>query len=133
MVITKFFTAQFGRFAASSALGLFIDIAGFWLASALGVEPFLANITSASASITVVYLLVSRFTFAARTSWMSYVAFFGWYATSILIFSSLISYFSYSIGGAVFLWKALSVPFSFTLNFLFSRFLFVKLQGKLSP
>lgn len=132
MLRRKHLISQAVRFFWSSAIGLGIDVLGFWLMVTLGLEPFYANLISASASITVVYLLVARFAFATNASWMSYAAFFGWYTVWILTFSALISFFAYASGGSPFWWKAISIPISFSLNFAFSRFLFNKFRGRVN-
>lgn len=115
---------EFLRFAVGSALGLGIDLLGFQLLTLAGLTPGVANALSSSLSITVVYLVVTRYAFTVRTSVSSYLLFFGWYAASIVTFSLLIEFVVSETGWLPLLAKVLSVPLSFGLNYLFSRFLF---------
>lgn len=115
---------EFMTFFGGSAVGLTIDLVGFQLLLLLGLEPWLANATSSTASITAVYLLVTRYSFGVGTRLSTYAAFFTWYALSIVIFSALIQLAVGVTDCHPFLWKLVSVPVSFLLNYTFSRFLF---------
>jgi putative flippase GtrA len=117
-------TRAFFAFFGGSAVGLAIDLIGFQVLVFLGLPPWLANAVSSTVSITAVYLLVSRYAFAASVKVGSYLLFLGWYGLSIFTFSTLIQVASAQLGGAPIMWKLLSVPLSFALNYLFSRFLF---------
>lgn len=114
----------FISFFLGSAIGLLIDLGGFALLHALGVAPWLANVISSTASITAVYLLVTRYTFGVSTRPATYLLFLGWYGLNITVTSTLIQLLSSATGLDPFIWKLISVPVSFTANFLFSRFLF---------
>lgn len=118
---------QFVAFFFGSALGLLIDLAGFALLHWLGIDPAIANAISATASITVVYLFITRRAFGRRAHWSTYVVFFGWYLGSIVFFSLLIKFLAESTHLDALWWKLASVPVSFLLNYLFSRLLFTKL------
>ena len=122
--LTRTRTREFVAFFGGSAVGLAIDLLGFQLLVWAGLPPWLANATSSTVSITAVYLLVSRYAFAASARVFSYLLFLGWYGLSIFTFSTLIQLASTHLGGAPIIWKLLSVPLSFALNYLFSRFLF---------
>lgn len=115
---------EFFTFFGGSAAGLAIDLVGFQLLVWVGLWPWLANATSSTVSISVVYLLVSRYAFSASARVSTYLLFVGWYGLSILVFSTLIQFASTGLGGAPLIWKLLSVPVSFMLNYGFSRFLF---------
>lgn len=115
---------QFVAFFLGSGVGLIIDLAGFQLLILLGLQPWLANGVSSFVSITAVYLLVSRYSFGADANAKTYVAFVVWYSSSIIVFSLLIQLVSDASGWAPFAVKLLSVPVSFALNYVFSRFLF---------
>jgi putative flippase GtrA len=117
-------TREFFAFFGGSAVGLAVDLLGFQLLVLVGLPPWLANTVSSTVSITAVYLLVSRYAFAASAKVFSYLLFLGWYGLSIVAFSMLIQLASTQLGGAPIIWKLLSVPLSFALNYLFSRFLF---------
>jgi putative flippase GtrA len=107
-----------------SAAGLMIDLSGFQLLVWLGLEPWLANGMSSAGSITAVYFLVSRYSFKGSVGLRTYVMFVTWYGLSIVIFSTLIQYASSETGWVPIVWKLLSVPVSFSLNYAFSRRLF---------
>ena len=121
---------EFLTFLGGSAVGLTVDLAGFALLVAVGLPPWAANLVSAFASITAVYLMVTRFTFAVRTRASTYALFVAWYSTSIVVFSILIQLAVSSTGWCPFGWKLASVPVSFLANYLFSRFLFVPRQKR---
>ncbi|WP_182490953.1 GtrA family protein [Microcella alkalica] len=116
--------SQFWRFLLGSAAGLTVDLVGFFLLTHLGMPPAAANATSATCSITVVYLLVSRYTFDRSATIATYVLFFMWYATSIAFFSFAIEVISTALPAEPGLVKVASVPVSFILNFAFSKVLF---------
>lgn len=122
--LLRLFSPQFLRFLSGSAAGLTIDLVGFTLLVLAGVEPGIANLCSSFASISVVYVLVTRFAFGARAGAPSYALFVAWYSASILLFSTLIELAATWSGASPLIWKAASVPLSFGLNFLFSRWLF---------
>lgn len=115
---------QFGVFFLGSLAGLVIDLGGFALLTALGIVPWVANFCSSITSITVVYLLVTRYAFGAGARSWKYFAFVGWYLANILVFSTLIQLLSSATHVEPFWWKVCSIPFSFVLNYAFSRWLF---------
>lgn len=115
---------RFLAFFGASAVGLAIDLGLFALLTAMGLAPWLANGISATTSITAVYFLATKHSFAVRPRLSTYVAFFAWYATSIVVFSFLIDLATDLSGWPAFLWKLASVPVSFALNYGFSTLLF---------
>lgn len=115
---------RFFAFFAGSAAGLAIDLIGFAILVAVGVAPWLSNGISSFASITAVYLLVTRYSFGVGTKATTYIAFVAWYSASIVLFSFLIQTLTSATDLSPYLWKLCSVPFSFALNYLFSLFLF---------
>jgi putative flippase GtrA len=115
---------QFLGFFAGSLAGLIIDLLGFWILTHAGLEPWLANAISSTLSISAVYLIVTRYSFQVGTAASTYAMFFGWYAGMIVLFSFLIQLASSNWGLDPFIWKLLSIPLSFGMNYLFSRFLF---------
>ncbi|WP_166788134.1 GtrA family protein [Cryobacterium glaciale] len=116
---------QFLRFFVGSAVGLAIDLIGFQALISLGLSPWESNLISSSVSITAVYFVVTRFTFGVDTRFVTYGIFFGWYGLSVVGYSALIQTVSTGLGGDPFGWKLLSIPISFSLNYAFSRFLFL--------
>lgn len=115
---------QFITFFLGSGMGLLVDLAGFQLLVLVGLEPWLANGISSFTSITVVYVLVSRYSFGADATVKTYVAFVLWYSASIVLFSFLIQTVADATEWPPFAVKLLSVPLSFVLNYAFSRLLF---------
>ncbi len=115
---------EFLSFFLGSGAGLLVDLGGFQLLVWAGVAPGIANATSSITSITVVYLLVTRYAFGVGTAPSTYVLFVGWYLLNIATFSALIQLASAATAVHPFVWKLCSVPPSFLLNYLFSRFLF---------
>ncbi|MFD1722097.1 GtrA family protein [Amnibacterium endophyticum] len=111
-------------FAAGSSAGLVIDLGGFLALHAAGVVPWLANAISSSAAVTAVYLLVTRYAFGANRRIRTYVAFVAWYASVIVALSAVIQLLTTATGVDPFVWKLLSIPVTFTANFLFSQLLF---------
>lgn len=121
---TRSRTREFWSFFGGSAVGLLIDLLGFQVLLWCGAEPWAANLSSSAASITAVYVLVSRYSFGASARMRSYLLFVGWYGGSIVLFSSVIQLASTETGWYPMVWKLLTVPVSFGLNYLFSRYLF---------
>ena len=117
-------TRQFLGFVLGSGAGLVVDLGGFSLLVALGVSAGAANLCSSFASITVVYLLVTRYSFGVGTRVSTYVLFFTWYSVAIIAFSSAIEYLVLTTGLLPIACKLASVPVSFSLNYAFSRLLF---------
>ncbi|TDS74964.1 GtrA family protein [Amnibacterium kyonggiense] len=117
---------RFATFFLGSLAGLTVDLGGFAALVALGVSPALSNLCSSFASISLVYLLVTRLTFGVGASPKTYVLFVAWYTTSILTFSALIGALTSWTDGPPILCKLATVPVSFAANYLFSRFLFRK-------
>lgn len=115
---------RFSGFVMGSGAGLLVDLGGFGLLVALGVAPGIANLCSSFASITVVYLLVTRYSFGVGTRPSTYVLFVAWYSLAIIVFSTLIEWAVVTTGLQPIVCKLASVPLSFTLNYAFSRFLF---------
>lgn len=115
---------RFASFFLGSLAGLTVDLGGFAGLVAIGVPPGVANLCSSFASISLVYLLVTRFTFGVGARTTTYVAFVIWYSTSILVFSSAIAWLTSVTGEAPILCKLATVPISFAANYGFSRFLF---------
>lgn len=116
--------SQFLRFFASSAAGLVTDLGLFQLGILVGLPPWAANASSATTAITVVYFLAVRFAFGTDPRPATYALFFGWYATSVVVSSTVIQFASSMTDVTPFIWKLATIPISFVLNYLFSRFLF---------
>lgn len=115
---------EFFAFFWGSAVGLAIDLVGFQGLVWVGLLPWQANAISSTVSITAVYLLVTRFSFGARSQMSTYVLFVAWYGSSIVVFSLIIQFAVSTFDWQPLVCKLLSVPVSFALNYFFSRFLF---------
>ena len=114
----------FVMFFLGSLGGLTVDLGGFWLLATVGVPPGIANVTSSAASVTVVYLLVTRFTFGTGVRLSTYVLFVAWYGCNIAVTSTAIQVASTLVLPLPLLWKIASIPLSFLANYGFSRWLF---------
>lgn len=124
---------EFVAFLWGSGVGLMLDLMSFQGLVWLGVDPWLANASSSTASITAVYFLVTRYSFDARAGWRTFTLFVAWYGSSIIVFSSLIQFMTTEGGWFPLGWKLASVPVSFGLNYLFSRYLFRRPDRGMSP
>jgi|GEM_PF-1627114 len=114
------------RFFLGSLGGVTADLIVFQSAIQLGLSVFNSNFISSALAITITYLLVTRYTFKVKASSVDYMLFIGWYVCSIYVFSILISYLVYYSVWPAIVCKLLSLPFSFTVNFLFSRIFFTR-------
>lgn len=114
----------FKRFFISSLLGLGVDLLTFQVLVFCNFSLWLANLCSSALAVAVLYFLVSRYTFSGRGSILAVVIFYTWYFSVIVLFSILIDYAATTSGLQPLLLKAISVPFSFLLNYLFSKYVF---------
>ncbi|WP_370449999.1 GtrA family protein [Cryobacterium sp. Hh7] len=105
-------------------MGLGIDLLGFGIFMWTGLVVWQANAVSSTLSITAVYFLVTRYSFRAHSQVFTYVVFVAWYGCSIVAFSVLIQYATTASDWEPMVWKLLSVPVSFAINYIFSRWLF---------
>jgi putative flippase GtrA len=124
-VIHRYKLAQFLTFFLGSLAGLAIDLVGFHLLVMWGCAPWQANAISSTVAISAVYFLVTRYSFGVAQQLSTYALFVGWYVTSILMFSTVIQVATSVSGLDAIVWKLASVPLSFALNYLFSRFIFM--------
>lgn len=111
-------------FGFVSGVGLILDLGVFAVLVTIEVPVLVANVVSAACAVTVVYMLATRYTFGTDASWRSYAMFVAWYVGSILLVSIAIHFASSWSETAPIIWKLISVPLTFTMNFLFSRWLF---------
>lgn len=114
---------EFLAFFGGSAVGLAIDLVGFQVLVLLGLPPWQANAISSALSITAVYVVVTRYSFGVAPRLSTYFLFFAWYGLSIVAFSGLIQLAVSLTEWYPLVWKLISVPCSFTLNYIFSTFL----------
>lgn len=114
----------FKRFFISSLIGLGVDLLTFQLLVICSFSLWLANLSSSALAVAVLYFLVSRYTFSGRGSLLAVVIFYTWYFAVIVLFSLLIELAASLSGLPPILIKVFSVPFSFLLNYLFSKYVF---------
>lgn len=120
-------------FFLGSLGGLAVDVGGFAVLVTFGLPPAAANVVSSACSISVVYLLVTRFTFGAGARTSTYALFVAWYCANIAITSTFIALATTHVSAVPLLWKLITIPFSFTANFAFSRLLFRRLSPAVQP
>jgi putative flippase GtrA len=120
----KILSRQLILFFLASGLAVLVDIAIYAFLVNMYFYPGICNLISSSTAVTLTYFLVTKKAFATNVSWKSYFFFMVWYATSITCFSLLIQYLHSSIGVDELLAKFFTLPFSFAVNFTFSRILF---------
>lgn len=119
---------QLLRFLSSTVVGVAIDVGGFVVLAMLGISAGIANLMSAGVSVLAVYALSRGMVFPGRHTVGGLLAFFGWYAVSILLFSWLIQWGVDALGLAELVAKLLSLPLSFTLNFVAVRAIFAAID-----
>ncbi|WP_229678895.1 GtrA family protein [Silvimonas amylolytica] len=108
-------------FFVNSLAGVILDVLLFQLLSQAGVAPLYCNLVSAGVALTTTYFLVSKHTFGAQRNLFDMTVFVAWYSFSIFMFSLGIDYCSRRFGLMPILCKIGSLPFSFAVNFVFSR------------
>jgi putative flippase GtrA len=86
----------------------------------------LSNALSSVAGFTVVYLLATRYTFGVGKSRKTYIIFFSWYSFVIVFYSLLIEIEHTYLGWPPLVCKLVTIPMSFTGNYLFNRWLFIR-------
>lgn len=114
-------------FFYSSLAGVGMDLVIFQLAIYVTLSSLYANIISSGIAIITTYFFASRYTFKKELSLKRFYIFFIYYATSITFFSFLIDYAVNITNDAPIIFKILSLPISFALNYFFSNLLLSKL------
>ncbi len=107
-----------------SAMGLALDFCIFAVLSNTPLGIFYSNYISSMVTITVLYILVTRFAFRVLPKARTYILFVSWYLVAISFYSSLASSIAQRFDLAPFLAKVLVTPMSFTLNFTINYLLF---------
>lgn len=121
---SKLRNQTFKRFFISSLIGLGVDLLIFQVLVLCNFSLWLANLCSSALAVAVLYFLVSRYTFSGRGSPLAVVIFYTWYFAVIVFFSLLIELTASLSGLPPIFIKAISIPFSFLLNYLFSKYVF---------
>lgn len=115
---------QLLRFLSTTMVGVVIDVGGYILLAMAGLPAGIANLISAGISVLAVYALSRGMVFPGKHTVGGLIAFFGWYALSILLFSWLIQWAVDAFAIPQLPAKLMSLPLSFTLNFVAVRSIF---------
>ena len=110
------------RWFITVGAGLVIDLSLFFtLTSLLGIPVYLSNLASSGTAITCVYLTSGKYVFKDSVySVPRYIIFIGYYATSINLFSFLISILSQDFSFHPMVAKIVTLPISFFVNYFFA-------------
>lgn len=109
MKIVRFFFVALG--------GVLLDAAVFSGLVALGARPAVASIISSAIAVCATYVVSSRSVFRVKYTPLRLVAYIAWYSISITGFSLAIDAAWEHLGGMPILWKVVSLPISFLVNF----------------
>jgi putative flippase GtrA len=116
---------QAGGFALISAIGLGLDLMLFFLLVSAGLAPGFANLISASAAVTFVYLTSTKriFSHDGRVLEWRYLAYISYQASAVALASWAIDVIvsAWNIGPMIA--KVGILPVTFSTNFLFMRLL----------
>lgn len=116
---------QLSKFFAGTLVGLAVDFGVYLLATAVGIEPGIANAISSTCAVIVTYIISVRFTFGVKPGLRSFAEYAAWYAISIAVFSVAIQ-FIHDAPHLDAIWAKLFVlPFSFIANFIASRVILI--------
>lgn len=124
LIVGELTSRRFWKFLAGTFGGLLTDIAVFSVLVALDVIPGMANLFSATAGLLVVYFLATKYAFKARHEWWRFGTFVAWYCVAITFWAFTIQVLSSETRMQPIFAKVLTIPFSFGINFAFSRLLF---------
>lgn len=117
----RVFVVQVIRFFFSTLTALVIDYGLYSLLCWAGLQPGWATLISSSTSTIVLYFLSTRLAFRSDDSLRRVIAFCLWYATSIIGFSIIVQLVHDLSGWNWLLSKLVTLPVSFSVNFLASR------------
>jgi len=130
---TALLVRQVVRFAASTLVGLVVDVGLYSAGVALGLPPGLANAISSACSVAVMYVLSTRVAFGVSSTLRGFLLFVAWYAVSITVFSVAIQLL-HGHAGLPALWsKIVTLPFSFIANFTAVRLVLAPMLSTSAP
>jgi putative flippase GtrA len=117
---------RFLPFALVSAAGLGLDYLVYTLLCGGGLEPEWANLVSASAAVTFVFVASARRIFQARDRFLvrPFVIYLAYQALAVGAASWAVGAMTDVFDGRYILGKTVVVPASFMANFLFMSWLF---------
>lgn len=111
------------KFLTISGLGLFLDLTLFWLLTTWDLQPFFANMASASLAVVTVYLLSIKFMYEQEFRIVSLGLVSIWYTFSILLWSSMISLLINLLSITPLEVKIMVLPATFLMNFFVMRWI----------
>lgn len=113
------------RFALVSGAGLTLDLGVYHaLVYLAGVAPGVSNFFSALCGITFVYVVSGRFVFRQnKFSFAKYLVWILYQILSIVFFSLMVYFLNSKMGLSPSLSKILTLPLSFSTNYIFMAFL----------
>jgi putative flippase GtrA len=118
--MTKLFS-----FGLYSGLGLASDFAVLYVLNVTTeLHDWACSALSGLTGTTIVYFLVTRKTWKVPQSILTYSIFIFWYALVIIASSIAIQMMHQNLGISLLEGKAITIPFSFLLNFSFNKLLF---------
>ncbi|MBX3099966.1 MAG: GtrA family protein [Salinibacterium sp.] len=125
-VVARLAESTLVRFFVVALAGVLLDVAIFTLLVALGARPSVASIMSSSIAVCSTYFASSRLVFRVRYSPRRMLAYVVWYAISITGFALAIDTAWVQFGGTPTLWKLVSLPISFLVNFAVVNFVVLR-------
>jgi len=125
-LIGRLFSSKLVRFFFVALAGVLLDVAVFTGLVALGLRPSVASIISSAIAVGATYMVSSRSVFRVKYSPLRLAAYAGWYALSITGFSLAIDAAWVHFGGTPTLWKVVSLPVSFFVNFAVVNYLILR-------
>jgi putative flippase GtrA len=117
---------RFLPFAVVSATGLGLDYLIYTLLCSGGMAAGWANLISASAAVTFVFVVSARRIFQARHRFLvgPFVIYVAYQVVAVSAASGAVGFMTGVFDGRYVLGKTVVVPFSFLANFLFMSWLF---------
>lgn len=125
-MISRLFGTKIVRFFFVALAGVLLDVALFSGLVALGVRPAVASIISSAVAVCATYVVSSRSVFRVKYTPLRLVAYIAWYAISITGFSLAIDAAWMHLGATPVLWKVVSLPVSFLINFAVVNYLILR-------
>jgi hypothetical protein len=109
------------RFFLGTVIGLGVDLGLFGVLVFWGATGWVANCVSSGVAVCAMYFFSTRYIFGNPVKVFGTVAFFAWYALSIAGFSAFIYGLETAAAVGPVLAKVMTLPISFSANFLASR------------
>ena len=120
--------SKLARFFVIGLAGVSLDLLLFSLLVAVGVRPSVSSIISSSIAVCLAYVVSSQRVFRVRLSLLRLAAYFGWYALSNTAFAIALDAAWMTFGGPPILWKIVTLPVSFLLNFAVVNYVILRAE-----